>query len=231
MEPRILQLMELQTQQHMELQQQQPTEGGGSNQAAGSSANTPIRPTNNRWAPTPAQLRILQELYYDRGLKNPNPEQIQGICLHLKPYGQIENKNVFFWFQNLKARESQKLKEIRNVRVGGSLDLKFGSTSSTDGGRSIDLNFGSTDSTDDDGSIDLTLGLQSFMERRGGDHQEVETLPLFPEHGENILGNPKTTSEGGSSFGYYSGGSGGYNSGSHVSLELSLNPSGAADLA
>ncbi|PRQ60278.1 putative transcription factor Homobox-WOX family [Rosa chinensis] len=223
--------MELQTQQQLELQAQQPTEEGGSNQAAGSSANTPIRPTTIRWTPTPAQLRILQGLYYDKGYKYPSPEQIQEICLYLKPYGEIEDKNVFFWFQNLKARERLKLKEFRNVRVGGSLDLNFGSTSSTDDGRSIDLNFGSTGSTGDDGSIDLTLGSQSFMERRGGDHQEVETLPLFPEHGENILGNPKTTSEGGSSFGYYFGGSGGYNSGSPVSLELSLNPSGATDLA
>ncbi|XP_024178928.1 uncharacterized protein LOC112184936 [Rosa chinensis] len=209
MEPRTLQLMELQTQQQMELQAQQQVEDGGNNQAAGSSANTPIRPTNNRWTHTPAQLRILQELYYDRALKNPTPEQIQGICLHLKP--------------------------------------------------SIDLNFGSTDSTGDDGWIDLTLGScvgygvdpyssspfntntrtnsfgttggQSPMEQQGGDHQEVETLPLFPEHGEDILGNPKTTSEEGSAFGYYSGGSGGYNSGSPVSLELNLNPSGAADLA
>ncbi|XP_024179178.1 uncharacterized protein LOC112185205 [Rosa chinensis] len=209
MEPRTLQLMKLQTQQQMELQAQQQVEDGGNDQAAGSSTNTPIRPTNNRWTPTPAQLRILQELYYDRALKNPTPEQIQGICLHLKP--------------------------------------------------SIDLNFDSTGSTGDDGLIDLTLrscvgygvdpyssspfnantnttyfcttGGPSFMERRGGDHQEVETLPLFPEHGEDILGNPKTTSEEGSTFGYYSGGSGSYNSGSPVSLELSLNPFGAADLA
>ncbi|PRQ50539.1 putative transcription factor Homobox-WOX family [Rosa chinensis] len=243
----------------MELQAQQQVEDGGNNQAAGSSANTPIRPTNNRWAPTPAQLRILQGLYYDKGYKYPTPEQIQEICLHLKPYGQIEDKNVFFWFQNLKARERQKLKEFRKVRVGGSLDLNFGSTSSTDDGRSIDLNFGSTGSTGDDGSIDLTLGSrvgygvdpyssspfnanisttsfgptggQSSMDQRGGDHQEVETLPLFPVHGEDVLGDPNTTSEGGSAYGYYSGGSGGYNSGSPVSLELSLNPSGPADLA
>ncbi|PRQ51240.1 putative transcription factor Homobox-WOX family [Rosa chinensis] len=212
----------------MELQAQQPTEEGGSIQAAGSSANTPIRPTNNRWTPTPDQLRILQELYYDRALKNPTPEQIQGICLHLKPYGQIENKNVFFWFQNLKARERQKLREFRNVRVGGSLDLNFGSTSSTDDGRSIDLNFGSTGSTSTDRSIDLNFGLRvgygvdgSIMEQRGEYHQEIETLPLFPMHGEDIYGNMKTTSEGGS----------GYGGGFHISLELSLNSYRDADMA
>ncbi|PRQ60952.1 putative transcription factor Homobox-WOX family [Rosa chinensis] len=211
MEPRTLQLMEQQTQQQIE--------DGGNNQAAG---------TNNRWAPTPPQLRILKGLYYDKGFKYPTPEQIQEICLHLKQYGQIEDKNVFFWFQNLKARERQKLKEFRNVRVAGSLDLNFGSTSSTDDGRSIDLNFGSTGSTSTDRSIDLNFGSRvgygvdgSIMEQRGEYHQEIETLPLFPMHGEDIFGNMKTTSEGGS----------GYGGGSRISLELSLNSYGNADIA
>ncbi|PRQ17968.1 putative transcription factor Homobox-WOX family [Rosa chinensis] len=191
----------------MELQAQQPTEEGGSIQAAGSS---------NRWAPTPPQLRILKGLYYDKGFKYPTPEQIQEICLHLKQYGQIEDKNVFFWFQNLKARERQKLKEFRNVPVGESLDLNFGSTGSTSNDRStdrsIDLNFGSRVGYGADGSI---------MEQRGEYHQEIETLPLFPMHGEDILGNMKTTSEGG----------GGYGGGSHISLELSLNSYRDADMA
>ncbi|PRQ60050.1 putative transcription factor Homobox-WOX family [Rosa chinensis] len=191
----------------MELQAQQPTEEGGSIQAAGSS---------NRWAPTPPQLRILKGLYYDKGFKYPTPEQIQEICLHLKQYGQIEDKNVFFWFQNLKARERQKLKEFRNVPVGGSLDLNFGSTGSISNDRStdrsIDLNFGSRVGYGADGSI---------MEQRGEYHQEIETLPLFPMHGEDILGNMKTTSEGG----------GGYGGGSHISLELSLNSYRDADMA
>ncbi|PRQ59669.1 putative transcription factor Homobox-WOX family [Rosa chinensis] len=191
----------------MELQAQQPTEEGGSIQAAGSS---------NRWAPTPPQLRILKGLYYDKGFKYPTPEQIQEICLHLKQYGQIEDKNVFFWFQNLKARERQKLKEFRNVPVGGSLDLNFGSTGSTSNDRStdrsIDLNFGSRVGYGADGSI---------MEQRGEYHQEIETLPLFPMHGEDILGNMKTTSERG----------GGYGGDSRISLELSLNSYRDADIA
>ncbi|PRQ17582.1 putative transcription factor Homobox-WOX family [Rosa chinensis] len=186
----------------MEQQTQQQIEDGGNNQAAG---------TNNRWAPTPPQLRILKGLYYDKGFKYPTPEQIQEICLHLKQYGQIEDKNVFFWFQNLKARERQKLKEFRNVPVGGSLDLNFGSTSSTDDGRSIDLNFGSRVGYGADGSI---------MEQRGEYHQEIETLPLFPMHGEDFFGNMKTTSEGGS----------GYGGDSRISLELSLNSYGDADM-
>ncbi|XP_062006597.1 uncharacterized protein LOC133723744 [Rosa rugosa] len=72
-------------------------------------------------------------------------------------------------------------------------------------------------------------GGQTSLQQRGGDHQEVQTLPLFPVHGEDVFGNLKTTSEEGSAHDYYFGGSGGYNRGSPVSLELSLNPSGATD--
>ncbi|PRQ36177.1 hypothetical protein RchiOBHm_Chr4g0388561 [Rosa chinensis] len=58
---------------------------------------------------------------------------------------------------------------------------------------------------------------QTFMEQRGEDHQEIETLPLFPMHGEDIFGNMKTISEGG----------GGYNGGSRIFLELILNSYGS----
>lgn len=136
------------------------------------------------------------------------------------------------------------MRPIQNVRVGGSIDLNFGSTSSADDDGSMALNFGSrvghsvgpyffspfpfnpnTSTT----SFGPTGG-PTFMEPRGGDHLEIETLPLFPVHGEDVLGNPRTTSEGGIGYGDYSGGSGGYNSGSHVSLELSLNSFEVVDL-
>ncbi|XP_061999524.1 uncharacterized protein LOC133716899 [Rosa rugosa] len=132
---------------------------------------------------------------------------------------------------------------IQNIRVGGSLDLNFGSTSSTDDGGFIDVNFGPrvdcsvdrySSSPFNTNTSTYSFGTkegQTFMEQRGEDHQEIETLPLFPMHGEDIFSDLKTTSEGGSGYGYCSGGSGGYNGGSHVSLELSLNPSEAADLA
>ncbi|PRQ35405.1 hypothetical protein RchiOBHm_Chr5g0079671 [Rosa chinensis] len=59
---------------------------------------------------------------------------------------------------------------------------------------------------------------QTFMEQRGEDHQEIETLSLFPVHGEDIFGNMKTTSDGG----------GGHDGGSHTSLELSFSCEGKA---
>ncbi|KAL6566656.1 hypothetical protein OROMI_015060 [Orobanche minor] len=66
--------------------------------------------SNARWCPTPEQLMILEELYR-RGLKTPTAAQIQRITAHLSFYGKIQGKNVFYWFQNHKARDRQKLRK------------------------------------------------------------------------------------------------------------------------
>lgn len=64
---------------------------------------------STRWCPTPEQLMILEEMYRT-GVRTPNASQIQQITTHLSYYGKIEGKNVFYWFQNHKARERQKLR-------------------------------------------------------------------------------------------------------------------------
>lgn len=66
--------------------------------------------SSTRWCPTPEQRMILKELY-SRGITNPNSCQIQKITTHLSFYGKIHGKNVFYWFQNHKARDRQKLKK------------------------------------------------------------------------------------------------------------------------
>ncbi|PHT80157.1 WUSCHEL-related homeobox 5 [Capsicum annuum] len=63
-----------------------------------------------RWKPTPQQLMILQDLYR-KGLTNPNSCQVQMITAHLSMYGKIQWKNVFYWFQNHKARDRQKMRK------------------------------------------------------------------------------------------------------------------------
>ncbi|XP_010263000.1 PREDICTED: WUSCHEL-related homeobox 1-like [Nelumbo nucifera] len=62
---------------------------------------------SSRWNPTPEQLRTLEELYRC-GTRTPTAEQIQHITAQLRRFGKIEGKNVFYWFQNHKARERQK---------------------------------------------------------------------------------------------------------------------------
>ncbi|GMY18612.1 WUSCHEL-related homeobox 1-like [Fagus crenata] len=62
---------------------------------------------SSRWNPTPEQLLVLDELFRS-GTRTPTAEQIQQIAAYLRQFGKIEGKNVFYWFQNHKARERQK---------------------------------------------------------------------------------------------------------------------------
>ncbi|KAL6553906.1 hypothetical protein OROMI_019579 [Orobanche minor] len=61
-----------------------------------------------RWTPTTYQIRIHKDLYFNNSVRSPTAEQIQRISAKLRQYGKIEGKNVFYWFQNHKARERQK---------------------------------------------------------------------------------------------------------------------------
>ncbi|XP_062083513.1 WUSCHEL-related homeobox 3 [Humulus lupulus] len=70
---------------------------------------SPAANPTSRWCPTPEQLMILEEMYR-AGTRTPNASQIQQITAHLSFYGKIEGKNVFYWFQNHKARDRQKLR-------------------------------------------------------------------------------------------------------------------------
>lgn len=70
-------------------------------------SSTPPVVVSSRWNPTPEQLRTLEDLYR-RGTRTPSADQIQHITAQLRRFGKIEGKNVFYWFQNHKARERQK---------------------------------------------------------------------------------------------------------------------------
>ncbi|KAL6177246.1 hypothetical protein ACLB2K_048772 [Fragaria x ananassa] len=68
-------------------------------------AAAPLR--RSRWTPTPEQVMALKEMYRC-GLKTPTAKQIQQVTVKLRNFGRIEGKNVFYWFQNHRARERQK---------------------------------------------------------------------------------------------------------------------------
>ncbi|KAF3784100.1 WUSCHEL protein [Nymphaea thermarum] len=80
----------------------------GSGDSSSNRSSYLCRQTSTRWVPTAEQIRILKALYHDNGLRSPTAEQIQRISARLRQYGRIEGKNVFYWFQNHKARERQK---------------------------------------------------------------------------------------------------------------------------
>ncbi|KAG4975215.1 hypothetical protein JHK87_032036 [Glycine soja] len=67
-----------------------------------------------RWNPTTEQVKVLTELF-SSGLRTPSTDQIQKISNQLSFYGKIESKNVFYWFQNHKARERQKRRKLYQV--------------------------------------------------------------------------------------------------------------------
>ncbi|KAK4750819.1 hypothetical protein SAY87_004301 [Trapa incisa] len=85
---------------------------------------------SSRWNPTPEQLRTLEELYR-HGMRTPSADQIQQITVQLRRYGKIEGKNVFYWFQNHKARERQKRRremessDHQNTNGGGHREVEI----------------------------------------------------------------------------------------------------------
>ena len=68
----------------------------------------------SRWSPTKEQIDMLENLY-KQGIRTPSTEQIQQITSRLRAYGHIEGKNVFYWFQNHKARQRQKLMKQQTI--------------------------------------------------------------------------------------------------------------------
>ncbi|XP_041003968.1 WUSCHEL-related homeobox 5-like [Juglans microcarpa x Juglans regia] len=79
--------------------------GGGGNGSTTSGTKC------GRWNPTAEQVKVLTDLFRS-GLRTPSTDQIQKISTQLSFYGKIESKNVFYWFQNHKARERQKRRRV-----------------------------------------------------------------------------------------------------------------------
>ncbi|XP_042509842.1 WUSCHEL-related homeobox 5-like [Macadamia integrifolia] len=73
-----------------------------------------------RWNPTAEQVKVLSDLFRS-GLRTPTTDQIQKISSQLSFYGKIESKNVFYWFQNHKARERQKRRRV-SVEISDIFD-------------------------------------------------------------------------------------------------------------
>ncbi|XP_058110980.1 WUSCHEL-related homeobox 2 [Magnolia sinica] len=80
------------------------------------SISTAGGPSSSRWNPTKEQISVLEGLYM-QGVRTPSAEQIQQITSRLRAYGHIEGKNVFYWFQNHKARQRQKQKQESLVYI------------------------------------------------------------------------------------------------------------------
>ncbi|CAO2167085.1 unnamed protein product [Urochloa humidicola] len=151
-----------------------------------------------RWNPTAEQVKVLTELFR-AGLRTPSTEQIQRISTHLSAFGKVESKNVFYWFQNHKARERHHHKKRR--RGASSPDSGSGSGSNEeDVGRAVsqeavdpaDLVLQPPESKREARSYGhhhrlLTCYVRDVVEQQAAAEalwerptREVETLELFP---------------------------------------------------
>ncbi|KAG8066581.1 hypothetical protein GUJ93_ZPchr0004g39851 [Zizania palustris] len=191
-----------QQQQQQQQRQRQVSSGGEDRGGAGVSAAV-CRPSGTRWTPTSEQIRILRELYYSCGIRSPNSEQIQRIAAMLRQYGRIEGKNVFYWFQNHKARERQKKRLT-------TLDVNTAAAAAADANHLAVLSLSPTGAAAPSSAgfyvgnggasavqTDQAIVLQDYM---GGSStsaasaaptppwtmttREPETLPLFPVGGD-----------------------------------------------
>ncbi|KAI3794275.1 hypothetical protein L1987_36904 [Smallanthus sonchifolius] len=169
------------------------------------------RQSSTRWTPTSDQIRILKELYYNNGIRSPTADQIQRIAAQLRQYGKIEGKNVFYWFQNHKARERQKKRFTSTAPPPFSEHInhhhlptmhhhhqepppphvyahqhKLYTTHHIGIGRNVDRSRMGVDSCSFFDKIKPKtyeiLENNGQDEEQGGTSTQIETLPLFPIH-------------------------------------------------
>ncbi|KAF9621611.1 hypothetical protein IFM89_024557 [Coptis chinensis] len=132
-----------------------------------------------RWNPTQEQIGIL-EMLYKGGMRTPNAHQIEHITAQLGKYGKIEGKNVFYWFQNHKARERQKQKRnslglMHSPRTLGATTIN--SDASGEGEREEDSHYKRKHRS---WVIECFEEDNRLYEEQGKD----KTLELFPLHPE-----------------------------------------------
>nr|BAJ10712.1 WUSCHEL ortholog [Polypleurum stylosum] len=194
------------------------------------------RQSSTRWTPTTDQIRILKDLYYNNGIRSPNADQIQRISASLRQYGKIEGKNVFYWFQNHKARERQKKRfttdphhPIQKFRTSANFapsnDPSTGLALVPSSSPALPyFGYNSRESSASprygwvtENQLKAPYGVYHYKDQEADEQEDDsfaarETLPLFPMHNEDFKSS--TTS---SNY---------YNSNSPVpytSLELSLS--------
>ncbi|XP_058080654.1 WUSCHEL-related homeobox 4 [Magnolia sinica] len=143
-----------------------------------------------RWNPTQEQIGIL-EMLYRGGMRTPNAQQIEQITAQLGKFGKIEGKNVFYWFQNHKARERQKQRRnslgLANSPRGPAIAISS-SNSTGEVGKEDDSyckrkcrSWGVYSLEEDSNRL---CGGFSFQEEEEEEEEGDRTLMLFPLHPE-----------------------------------------------
>ncbi|XP_021722569.1 WUSCHEL-related homeobox 4-like isoform X1 [Chenopodium quinoa] len=147
-------------------------------------------PGGTRWNPTQEQIGIL-EMLYRGGMRTPNAQQIEQITEQLSKYGKIEGKNVFYWFQNHKARERQKQKRSN---LGLSHNPRTPTASPTQIDTSVTLTLDTRQADIEEQQISPykrkyrswpTFQCSDTNPKKDHMNEEDKTLELFPLHPES----------------------------------------------
>ncbi|KAE9600022.1 hypothetical protein Lal_00045562 [Lupinus albus] len=138
-------------------------------------------PGGTRWNPTQEQIRIL-EMLYRGGMRTPNTQKIEQITVQLSKYGKIEGKNVFYWFQNHKARERQKQKR---KSLGLPLSPRTPTFTSS---ITFETTMGEVDQEDSPYKKCRSMAFeyleeQNWLSCKEKEHKTLELFPLYPELG------------------------------------------------
>ena len=96
--------------------------------------------SSNSWNSTNEQIALL-EATYSQGISIPSRHQIDQIASRLRVYGSIEAKNVFYWFQNRKAREKQRQKQERMASINPFQEPSLGKKSRKNSKKLYDICF------------------------------------------------------------------------------------------
>ncbi|XP_043710810.1 WUSCHEL-related homeobox 4-like [Telopea speciosissima] len=157
----------------------------GSNEEKRDPSQVEAQSGGTRWNPTQEQIGIL-EMLYRGGMRTPNAQQIEQITAQLGKFGKIEGKNVFYWFQNHKARERQRQK--RNS-LSSSLSPRTPSLLTT-----INLDANREIEREEESQYkrkQRSWGVEWSREEEdssrwssGGEEGDDKTLELFPLHPE-----------------------------------------------
>ncbi|KAL9230166.1 hypothetical protein vseg_005553 [Gypsophila vaccaria] len=140
-----------------------------------------------RWNPTAEQVKVLTDLFRS-GLRTPSTDQIQKISTQLSFYGKIESKNVFYWFQNHKARERQKRRRVTKDN-NSNTTTNNNQNNSNSSNNNINNDASCFQQVDDHHHIKAIASTKYFGEinQVTSDEPEraIETLQLFPLNSYN----------------------------------------------
>ncbi|KAF5747032.1 WUSCHEL-related homeobox 4 isoform X2 [Tripterygium wilfordii] len=158
-----------------------PRKLGSDDDKRDSTPQVETHPGGTRWNPTQEQIGIL-EMLYRGGMRTPNAQQIEQIAAQLGRYGKIEGKNVFYWFQNHKARERQKQKR-------DSLGLSHSPRSTQAASITTTITLDSRGEVEREGDSPYkrkcrSWVLESLELEEGREGEGDGTLELFPLHPE-----------------------------------------------